>query len=85
MSRNVRVLFEQVGRGKKSWSVDAGDVRLDDDGLPSEVWLAEQIRKSKALASRGVDVMAGLTPGRFVILVGGFRPVGTGRVEVQEQ
>lgn len=63
-----RVKFEDVGRDKQSW--EATVAKID---YPS---LMKSIRAHGALGSRDVDLeMTGDASG--VILVGGFREVGT--------
>ncbi len=65
------VTFENVGRNNMSWKAHTETV--------SEAFLLSQIRKSKSLMSREIDVIVDGNSG--TILVGGYRPVGTFRIE----
>lgn len=67
----MKVTFENVGRGRQTWTAD----------LPSLSWrsLEREVRRKKALASRGVEFEFNADGTAGIILVGGFRPVGTFR------
>jgi hypothetical protein len=64
----MKVAFEGVGRGKLSWTADLASL--------SEAALVRELRRKKALASRGVDFEFNDDGTAAFILVGGFRRVG---------
>lgn len=79
------VHFTEVGRGKKTWTVDASGVPADDlreDGLPSEDWLTAQVVAGRALMSQDVSVeYSESSDAHFTVYVGFGRNVGSGFVE----
>lgn len=68
----MNVVFEGVGRGKLTWTAELASL--------SERALVREIQKKGALKSRGVDVEFNDDGTAGIILVGGFRCVGTFRV-----
>lgn len=64
----TKIQFIGIGRGKKTWTAS---VPWREDAI------VRHLRKSKALMSRGIDVE--MTASTAVVLVGGFRQVGTFR------
>jgi hypothetical protein len=73
----MNIEFRNVGRGKRTWTAE-----ISEEGGEHYICerLLREIKKSKALGSRGIDIQ--YDPGTWdgEILVGGFRPVGTFRV-----
>ena len=64
----MKVLFKDVGRGKQTWIADLRSIERGD--------LLRSVRSHSALKSREIDF--DLTDeANGVILVGGFRAVGT--------
>lgn len=68
----MTVQFENVGRNKKSWTADIEEINGD--------LLMRQIRKHGALGSRDVSFLWDDDTNEGVVVVGGFRQVGTFRV-----
>lgn len=72
---SYRVHFSAVGRGKKSWTASLKE-------MPSESTLENLVRKSGALGSNDIEcVFDDETLEYGTVIVGGFRPVGSFKVE----
>lgn len=69
----MKVYFENVGRSKATWQAEVkGELTCE--------WLYKQVKPY--LASRGIDFFLDEV-GKGEIVVGGFRTVGTFRIEEQ--
>lgn len=69
----MKIHFKEVGRDKRSWTAESKS--------PSESWLAKEAKRGAALMSSGVDVILNDLGTSGVILVGGWRQVGTFTIE----
>lgn len=76
MSGTYLVTFTGVGRGKRSWCE-----RLSQ--TPTESILERLVRKSGALISGCIECVFDEDLEYGTVIVGGYRPVGSFRVEVQ--
>jgi len=76
-AKTVRVRFENVGRGKKSWEADVRE-DLEEPGVPDADALIRHVRLGRALASRDIEVSANSR--RDGGIFAGMRPVGTWRI-----
>lgn len=65
----MKIQFKEVGRNKKTWTAEVNEL--------SESALLREIKKSGALMSRGVDVVLDDGDTSGLIIVGGWRTVGT--------
>lgn len=69
----MKVHFNNVGRNKRSWTSEFSKVTTDQ--------LAEEARNKGGLMSSEVDVELNDTASAGVVLVGGWREVGTLTIE----
>ena|ERR1700733_711075 len=74
---SYRVIFVSVGRNHKSW-----ETMLDH--MPSEDELVKLVRKAKTLGSSDIECVFDDDLEYGTVIVGGFRPVGSFRVEAQD-
>lgn len=72
--RSYRVIFVSVGRDHKSWETTL-------EQMPTEAILEKLVRKSGALGSRDIECVFDEDLEYGTVIVGGFRPVGSFRVE----
>lgn len=71
---SYRVIFVSVGRYHKSWETTL-------DQMPTEAILVKLVRKSGALGSFDIECVFDDDLEYGTVIVGGFRPVGSFRVE----
>ena len=69
-SAGIEVSFQNVGRGKNWW-----DAVIPGNNITAEI--ISEIKKKGALVSREIAIEFDATGMNGVILVGGFREVGT--------
>ena len=69
----MKIHFKEVGRDKRSWTAESKS--------PSESWLAKEAKRGAALMSSDVDATLSDSGASGIILVGGWRQVGTFTIE----
>lgn len=65
----MKIHFKEVGRDKRSWTAEHKS--------PSDVWIAKEAKRGAGLMSRDIDVEMNECLSAGVVIVGGWRQVGT--------